>query len=491
MGRWLGVVVVAVVLIGSLIGCSRLSRLNDEATPVAKAEPSPGSTITEPTAILVAPVQSPDIVGGPSVEDRPPVRVAFLRERDLFVLDAVTGTETRVTDDQASDAPWWTSDGRTLFFTKFTPDALQTWRWQVGKAAEQVQTGLWSPDGTAVALSRDAEGIKSASAVWVEANGQRSRVTPAEPGVQWQPLAWSPDARRLALARLQTEPASRSEPEMRAPIVAATLWVTEGNLLAAGLRQLSMPLLFGGLAGIPDLATWSPDGRFLVVGSGPADGCGSCRADGLEFRVISVDGGPSVELGAALVDTGAPTWSPDSSFVVLSAPGGRETYRDKHLVRFDPLTGAIAGLAVDSRYADIQPTVSPDGKQIAFARGWAQSDDQPPETVLPDLTPNVASIASRRLWLTTAEGRGPRQILDQSGWTDEAPAWTPDGRWITFVRWHPPRPEWPATAELWAVRPDGSGARRLVADLGNGEADTGFGYYGTFGWQRLFAVTSR
>lgn len=56
---------------------------------------------------------------------------------------------TRLTSDGISDDPWWTNDGRTLFFSK-TPKGqpAQTWRWQAG-SARQVQQGLWSPDGTA------------------------------------------------------------------------------------------------------------------------------------------------------------------------------------------------------------------------------------------------------------------------------------------------------------------------------------------------------
>jgi hypothetical protein len=43
-------------------------------------------------------------------------------------------------------------------------------------------------------------------------------------------------------------------------------------------------------------------------------------------------------------------------------------------------------------------------------------------------------------------------------------------------------------AELWAVKPDGSGARRLVPDLGNSDVGSGFGYYGAFRWRELFAI---
>lgn len=41
---------------------------------------------------------------------------------------------------------------------------------------------------------------------------------------------------------------------------------------------------------------------------------------------------------------------------------------------------------------------------------------------------------------------------------------------------------------LWAVRADGSDAQRLAALSPAGGFQGGIGYWGTFGWQRLFDV---
>jgi Tol biopolymer transport system component len=208
----------------------------------------------------------------------------------------------------------------------------------------------------------------------------------------------------------------------------------------------------------------------------------------LPFYAVPVDGGPPIELGSALRATGAPSWAPGSTFAVLSSPSGRETYREKHLARVDPKTGARSSLASDPRYADLEPAASPDGRLVAYARGWAQVDGVPQGPVAPDLHPNVATIASRRRWVVGADGSSPRRLLDEPGWTDEAPAWTADGAWLLFVRWRPPAESAPALAELWAVRPDGSGAERLIPELARDEIGSGFGYYGAFRWREMFAV---
>ncbi|MDQ6669252.1 MAG: hypothetical protein M3069_00540 [Chloroflexota bacterium] len=181
---------------------------------------------------------------------------------------------------------------------------------------------------------------------------------------------------------------------------------------------------------------------------------------------------------------------------VTVAPAWRarscETYHDKHLVRVDPATGARVPLADDPRYADLEPAVSPDGQQIAFVRGWAQVDGQPQGPIAADLHPNVATIASRRIWLVAPDGSNSHPLTNPQDWTDAAPAWTPEGHWVVFVRWRPPRLQQPAAAELWAAHPDGSGARRLATGLDLPQGfNNGFGLYGTLGWQRLFAVAPR
>jgi hypothetical protein len=114
----------------------------------------------------------------------------------------------------------------------------------------------------------------------------------------------------------------------------------------------------------------------------------------------------------------------------------------------------------------------------------------PQGPVAPDLHPKVATIASRRLWLVGGDESSPHRLLDQPGWTDEAPVWTADGARPLLVRWRPTVDATPALAELWAVRPDGYRARRLVPELANGEIGSGFGYCGAFRWRELFAVAS-
>jgi hypothetical protein len=120
------------------------------ASPASTAMPTPTSP---PTPLLTA---------TPALQKatvRPAILVAAVADGNVSVLDSRSGSVSRLTSDGINTTPQWTADGRTLFFTKqpFGKPA-QTWRWQVGSSAIQVQAGVWSPDGSAVAFSRPVTG---------------------------------------------------------------------------------------------------------------------------------------------------------------------------------------------------------------------------------------------------------------------------------------------------------------------------------------------
>jgi Tol biopolymer transport system component len=89
-----------------------------------------------------------------------------------------------------------------------------------------------------------------------------------------------------------------------------------------------------------------------------------------------------------------------------------------------------------NRVADHSPVWSPDGARILFA-SRRDGDEE--------------------LYVMDADGRNVRQ-LTRNRRSDLTPQWSPDGAWIAFAsdRARPREPE------IWVMRADGTGARRLV-----------------------------
>src|SRR5690606_36903428 len=96
------------------------------------------------------------------------------------------------------------------------------------------------------------------------------------------------------------------------------------------------------------------------------------------------------------------------------------------------------------------PTLSPDGHHAVLA------------VTYPDLD---ADDYPAHLWLVPTDGSAPPRRLTH-GWRDSEPAWSPDGRWIAFVRAereeNPTGPPRTGKPQLWVLPADGGEPRRLT-----------------------------
>jgi Tol biopolymer transport system component len=209
-------------------------------------------------------------------------------------------------------------------------------------------------------------------------------------------------------------------------------WSPNGRLLAfqvegrlaivrhdgTGLRQL--PQLTDGDA----QPAWSPHGRRLAfVGQHPCPYCNwlhTVRTDGTGLRTVSDNGAYS------------PAWSPRGTIAFVNDD-------DQYLTPVPPTDGIYTirpdgsrqRLLIRDRYnagAPASPDWSPHGGRIAFA--FADGTD-------PDI--HVADATGRR-----------NRRLTWRGGTE--PAWSPDGKYIAFVRDY----------DLYVMRSNGRGLRRVV-----------------------------
>lgn len=399
--------------------------------------------------------------------------IAFVRGGNLWVLFEPSGRRIRLTSGGGARSPVWATSGGALLFQRRVAGHDAAFRWRPGAAARRVPAGLWAPNGPAVATAGRGG---SGPAIWVRRGRQRVRVVPPEAGFIWTPLAWSPDSSRLVVGRY----VAAARPGDPLPVRPATLWLVAAGRGGSGIRRVRLP----GRSGWPDDVTWSPDGQWLTVGLGPSMPCVSCRADGRPYYAVPVNGGPVVPLGPALDARVDLSWAPAGRYAVIAqSRGGRETYVARPLERIDtvkgdPRNGAGQLLTNMAGRSDSEPRVAPNGRAVIFTRGLAAARGTAPRR----------AIATRRIYRAGPTPGAARRISGSSGWTDGAPGWTADGRWVIFVRWRAATAQTEAAAALWAVQPDGRSARRLtVIDLPAGFLN-GFGYYGSFDWSRVFAI---
>jgi Tol biopolymer transport system component len=205
-----------------------------------------------------------------------------------------------------------------------------------------------------------------------------------------------------------------------------------------------------------------------------------------ELFVMNPDGSNQVQLSHNHQVDFDPAWSADGTLVAFTSCTGDDC--DVWVMNSDG-TGEH-NVSNDPTGPDIQPGWSPDALRIAFVKQnfdgtsaiWVMDADGSNQTALtddittnthPNWSPDGALIAfssdrdgGRELYTIAPDGSNLTRITFTARQHEDNPNWSPNGRLILFDACVAATFPCPGSAnyEIWAMRADGSGRRRLTND---------------------------
>ncbi len=195
------------------------------------------------------------------------------------------------------------------------------------------------------------------------------------------------------------------------------------------------------------VAAWWPNSGGLLVYR-TMGFCVSCNVDGVTLVAVPLRG-PAMEIAPVIGGAGGYSWSPQEKLLVGSVHSRFVYDGDPTVYVCDVQDRGCRSIAKPRSTADLTPAWSPDGRRIAFARG--------PLVALPSGIPFLPAIASWQesltVWVADADGGNQRQVT--SGPASGYPAWSADGRQLTFVR----------GGALWSLDLASGAERRLTGPL--------------------------
>ncbi len=294
---------------------------------------------------------------------------------------------------------------------------------------EMVAAPQISPDGRQVVYTRrwtDKVNDKYEDEIWImDADGGRNRFF-----VKGSQAAWSPDGRRLAyVAPGQPTGAQVFVKWMDAPgetqltrlerAPSNLVWSPDGKRIAFNMLVPGNPGLKIKMPERPAGAKWVEPPRVVDRLNYRADGSG-WRPEGFtHVFVISAEGGAARQLTDGDYQHGAPEWMHDSNTIVFSGvrKEGAEYIRGGADIYAVSLNGGAIRALTDRNGPDTNPSVSPDGKLIAYT-GF-------------DQTNNTYTVT--KLYLMNSDGTNKRVLTPDF---DRSPAgliWAEDGSGIYFT----------------------------------------------------------
>ncbi|HVF55371.1 MAG TPA: S9 family peptidase [Pyrinomonadaceae bacterium] len=294
---------------------------------------------------------------------------------------------------------------------------------------ELVASPQVSPDGRQIVYTRrwaDKVNDKYEDEIWImDADGGRNRFL-----VKGSGAAWSPDGKRLAYVA-PGQPAgaqifvqwmdSPGETQLtrleRAP--SNLVWSPDGRRIAFNMLVPGNPGFKVKMPERPAGAKWVESPRVVERLNYRADASG-WRPEGFtHIFVISEGGGTPRQLTEGDYQHGAPEWTADSQTVVFSGvrKEGAEYLRGASDIYAVSAAGGPIRALTDRDGPDTNPTVSPDGRLIAYT-GY-------------DQTNNTYTVS--KLYLMDAGGGNKRVLTTSFDRSPSSLVWAEDGSGVYFT----------------------------------------------------------
>lgn len=365
-------------------------------------------------------------------------RVAFRREgfepRNSGIWSKqVSGEELiQLTNSSSDCCPVWSPDGRSVGFSRWSDRRRIIYEVPAGggELRELLTTDPvpehgeldWSPDGKTIAyVAKGALGAPAIFLLALDSRTTRQLTTPSVLERDWAP-AFSPDGSRIAFVHMRNimvVPTEGGEiqrlTQEHVRVMGSPAWAADGQSIVFASIDGEQPSLrrvpaSGGVATqireAGNLA-WSP----TIARRGFRL---ACEVLSITRSIDQIDLYPSGQKARALVTTvsgenGGPQISPDGEKLVFQSDraGGWDIW-----VSDQDGQNPVRMTAIGTAGA---PHWSPDGKEIAFEVGLGRDDREP-----------------RAVFLVNASGGAPRPLV-QDNFSNRAPRWSRDGKWIYFA----------------------------------------------------------
>src|SRR5712692_8293338 len=253
---------------------------------------------------------------------------------------------------QTATDPQITPDGKKIVYVRRFADPMTDKRyanlWIInadGTDHRPLTTGnrsdvspRWSPDGTRIAYLSDADGKQQIYVRWMD-SGQTARITNLEEAPD--AIAWSPDGKMLSFSSL---------------------------VLGKGPHIADLPAA-------PSGAKWAEPATAYDRLVYRFNGTGYLKPGFMQVFVVSAEGGSPRQVTNGNFPNGGnefgPTrasWSPDGKFLLVSAnrhPESDHEVFDTEVYEFSVSDGALRALT-NRKGPDNSPSASPNGKFIAY-----------------------------------------------------------------------------------------------------------------------------